>query len=225
MAIYEKAIADFEALYPNIHVNLRLYTDYGRIYNDVITNIATDTTPNVCITYPDHIATYLTGANVVAPLDELFADEKYGLGGSELRYDGPTREEMIPQFLDECAFAGHHYAIPYMRSTEACYVNKTFVEALGYELPEVLTWDCSPARLLCPWNFSGKNIGVGCHSFLQGIFLTQGIELGSPTLNVDSLPSEPSGKTTITSTKWTIFPNLKNTTSYLNYLLLHCCCC
>ena len=61
VAIYEQAIADFEALYPNIKVNLRLYTDYGRIYNDVITNIATNTTPNVCITYPDHIATYLTG--------------------------------------------------------------------------------------------------------------------------------------------------------------------
>ena len=28
-----------------------------------------------------------------------------------------------------------------MRSTEACYVNKTMVESLGYELPEVLTWD------------------------------------------------------------------------------------
>ena len=35
-AVYEQAIKDFEALYPNIHVNLRLYTDYGRIYNDVI---------------------------------------------------------------------------------------------------------------------------------------------------------------------------------------------
>ena len=57
VAIYEKAIEDVQALYPNITVNLRLYTDYGRIYNDVITNIATDTTPNVCITYPDHIAT------------------------------------------------------------------------------------------------------------------------------------------------------------------------
>lgn len=34
-----------------------------------------------------------------------------------------------------------HYALPYMRSTEACYINKTYVEALGYELPEVLTWD------------------------------------------------------------------------------------
>ena len=139
--IYKQAIADFEALYPNIKVNLRLYTDYGKIYNDVITNIATDTTPNVCITYPDHIATYLTGADTVVPLDGLFADPRFGLGGSEIRFDGPTKEQIIPEFLSECAFNGYHYAVPYMRSTESCYVNKTFVEKLGYTLPEVLTWD------------------------------------------------------------------------------------
>lgn len=139
--IYEKAIRDFEELYPNITVNLRLYTDYGKIYNDVITNIATDTTPNVCITYPDHIATYLTGSNRVVPLEGLFSDEKYGLGGSEVRFDAPRQEEIIPKFLEECAFGGHYYAIPYMRSTEACYINKTYVEALGYTLPETLTWD------------------------------------------------------------------------------------
>ena len=140
-AIYEKAIRDFEALYPNIRVNLRLYTDYGKIYNDVITNISTNTTPNVCITYPDHIATYLTGNNVVVPLEELFADPRYGLGGSDLRFDAPTQEEIIPQFLAECSFSGHAYAVPYMRSTEACYINKDLVEKLGYELPETLTWD------------------------------------------------------------------------------------
>ena len=139
--IYEKAIRDFGELYPNITVNLRLYTDYGKIYNDVITNMATNTTPNVCITYPDHIATYLTGTNQVVPLEGLFADEKYGLGGSEVRFDSPAADEIIPGFLEECSFGGHYYAIPYMRSTEACYVNKTYVEALGYKLPEVLTWD------------------------------------------------------------------------------------
>ena len=32
-----------------------------------------------------------------------------------------------------------------------------------------------PARLLCPWDSPGKNTGVGCHSLLQGIFLTQGL--------------------------------------------------
>lgn len=139
--IYKQAIADFEKLYPNITVNLRLYTDYGKIYNDVITNISTQTTPNICITYPDHIATYLTGSNVVVPLDRLFEHEKYGLGGSEVAFDAPTKEEIIPQFLEECSIDGHYYAVPYMRSTEACYINKTYVEKLGYEVPDVLTWD------------------------------------------------------------------------------------
>ena len=139
--IYEQAIADFQTLYPNITVNLRLYTDYSRIYNDVITNISTNTTPNVCITYPDHIATYRTGTNVVVPLDDLFADPEYGLGGSEVRFDSPTTEEIIPQFLEECVLDDAHYAVPFMRSTEACYVNKTYVEALGFTLPDVLTWD------------------------------------------------------------------------------------
>ena len=31
-----------------------------------------------------------------------------------------------------------------------------------------------PARLLCPWDSPGKNIGVCCHALLQGIFPTQG---------------------------------------------------
>ena len=30
-----------------------------------------------------------------------------------------------------------------------------------------------PTRLLCPCDFPGKNIGVSCHTLLQGIFLTQ----------------------------------------------------
>ena len=139
--IYRQAIEDFQALYPNITVTLRLYTDYGDIYNDVITNISTGTTPNVCITYPDHIATYMTGDNVVVPLDDLFADPEYGLGGSALHYEGPAQDEIVPQFLEECRLNGAYYALPYMRSTEACYINKTMVESLGYTLPDVLTWD------------------------------------------------------------------------------------
>ena len=34
------------------------------------------------------------------------------------------------------------------------------------------------ARLLCPWDSPGKNTGVGSHFILQGIFLTQGSDLG-----------------------------------------------
>lgn len=139
--IYEKASEDFHKLYPNVTVNIRLYTDYGKIYNDVITNIATGTTPNICITYPDHIATYLTGKDTVVNLDDLMEDPDYGLNGDELKFDGPSKEEIIPEFLTECMIDGSYYALPFMRSTEACYINKTYVEKLGYKLPEVLTWD------------------------------------------------------------------------------------
>ncbi len=139
--VYANAVEEFEKLYPNIKVTLKNFTDYNDIYKDVITNISTNTTPNVCITYPDHIATYMEGENIVVPLDTLINDEKYGLGGSDLRFDSPSADEMIPKFLNEGKINGIQYALPFMRSTEVCYVNKDLLESLGYELPEVLTWD------------------------------------------------------------------------------------
>ena len=36
------------------------------------------------------------------------------------------------------------------------------------------------ARLLCLWDFPGKDTGVGYHFLLQGIFLTQGSNLAIP---------------------------------------------
>ena len=46
-------------------------------------------------------------------------------------------------------------------------------------------------RLLCPWKFLGKNTGVSCHFLLQGIFLTQRLNLSLLHLlhwQADSLP-------------------------------------
>ena len=34
-----------------------------------------------------------------------------------------------------------------------------------------------PVRLLCPWDFPGKNTAVVCHALLQRVFLTQGSNL------------------------------------------------
>ena len=57
--------------------------------------------------------------------------------------------------------------------------------------------DCSPLRLRCPWDFPGKNTGVGRHVLLQGIFPTQG---WSPCLlrllhwQADSFTTVPPGK-------------------------------
>ena len=53
--------------------------------------------------------------------------------------------------------------------------------------------DCSPPRLLCPWDFPGKNTGVGCHALLQGSRLRL---LCLLHWQVDSLPLAPPGRPT-----------------------------
>ena len=62
----------------------------------------------------------------------------------------------------------------WMRWSESCSVMSDFATPW----PE-------PARLLCPWNSPGKNIGVGSRFLLQGIFPTQELNRGllEPELN------------------------------------------
>ena len=43
-------------------------------------------------------------------------------------------------------------------------------------------------KLFCPWDFPGKNTGVGCHFLLQGIFPTQGLNPCLLHWQADSLP-------------------------------------
>ena len=53
--------------------------------------------------------------------------------------------------------------------------------------------DCSPPGSSVHGDSPGKNIGVGCHALLQGIFLTQGSNLGLLHWQVGSLPLMPFG--------------------------------
>ena len=50
--------------------------------------------------------------------------------------------------------------------------------------------DLQPTRLLCLWDSLGKNTGVGSHSLLQGIFLTQRLNLGLPPIWIQNSPED-----------------------------------
>ena len=57
--------------------------------------------------------------------------------------------------------------------------------------------DRGPPQLLCPWDFPGKNTGVGCHALFQGIFLTQALKphlLHLLHWQAGSLPLVPPGQ-------------------------------
>ena len=86
-------------------------------------------------------------------------------------------------------------------------------------------WNCSvvcdslwshglyPTRLLCPWNFSGKSTGVGCHFLLQWIFLTQGSNLGLLHCRLTLYHLSHHGSPILPCGTWLVLPTTINTFS------------
>ena len=56
-------------------------------------------------------------------------------------------------------------------------------------------------RFLCPLDFPGKNIGVGYHFLLQGIFATQGLNLTAGEFFTAEPPGKPRGSTAAAAAK------------------------
>ena len=94
-----------------------------------------------------------------------------------------------------------------------------------------------PTRFLCPWNSPGKNTGMGCHSLLQVILLTQGSSLGllhcrqiflslsqsDPLHSIQRLPNSNSEKKP-TSLQWPLRSSaFWCFIIWLHYLLLSVC--
>lgn len=139
--VYKEAISEFNKYYPNITIELRNFTSYPDIYREVLLNLNTNTAPNVCISYPDNVATYLESENSVVALGDLMKDSNYGLDGALLKFDPIGSDGIVNSFFEEGLIDGAYYTIPFMRSTEALYINKTYVERLGCQIPDIPTWD------------------------------------------------------------------------------------
>lgn len=145
--ILEEAITNFNEIYPNIKVEITHYSSYPDLYAAILQNIATGTTPNVAVAYPDHVASYLENPSLVVRLNELMMDAKYGLAGSEVKFKSPSISDFVEQYIEEGQVradgASYLYTLPFMRSTECLYVNKTWIENHGITMPEnnIFSWD------------------------------------------------------------------------------------
>ena len=73
-----------------------------------------------------------------------------------------------------------------------CDVDSTATAVLSY-VKLLATPVTAASRFLCPWDFPGKNTGLGCNVPLQEIFLTQGLNLHLLHWQVDSLPLSQRG--------------------------------
>ena len=66
------------------------------------------------------------------------------------------------------------------------------MHAKSFQLCPILTTPRTVAcQALCPWDFPGKNTGVGGHFPSPGDLPNPGFKPGSPALQADSLQLEP----------------------------------
>ena len=107
---------------------------------------------------------------------------------------------MFPQFADKeikirvvKLLAKNHW--PSMSEPKSACVHACLLSHLSHVQP-LQPYGLQPTRLPCLWDSSGKNTGVGWHVLLQGIFLTQRLNVHLLCLlhwQAGSLPLAPSG--------------------------------
>ncbi len=143
-AVLDRAIAEFNKLYPNIHVEHEAVGGYDDVRDQVKTELTVGNQPNIAYCYPDHVALYNMARGVVT-LDDLIASDL-----EVTRADGTTEilgltEEQIADFIEGYYTEGAQfgdglmYTLPMSKSTEVLYYNKTFFDANGLTPPT--TWD------------------------------------------------------------------------------------
>ncbi len=131
--VLDAYIAEFNTLYPNIHVEYTSVGGYDDVRDQISTEITVGAQPNIAYCYPDHVALYNL-AMAVQPLDELIDHPEIGLTAEQ-------KADFIEGYYNEGKEFGDGlmYTMPFSKSTEVLYYNKTFFEANGLTVPT--TWD------------------------------------------------------------------------------------
>ena len=141
--VLDKFIPEFNKLYPNITVVHEQVGGYEDVRDQIKTELTVGNQPNIAYCYPDHVALYNV-ARAVVTLDDLIASDI-----EITRADGTTEilgltAEQQADFIEGYYAEGKEfgdgkmYTLPFSKSTEVLYYNKTFFDANGLTVPT--TW-------------------------------------------------------------------------------------
>ncbi len=180
--VLSQYITEFNKLYPNITVEATQIGGYDDVRDQISTEITVGNQPNIAYCYPDHVALYnLAGA--VAALDNLIDSEI-----PVTRADGTTeilglteaeKDDFIDGYYEEGRQFGDGlmYTLPWSKSTEVLYYNKTFFDKNGLTVPK--TWDDMEELCRAIKEIDPTSIPLGYDS--EGNwFITMTEQLGSP---------------------------------------------
>ena len=148
-AVMKAHIEEFNELYPNIEVEDTQVGGYDDVRNQISNEIMAGDQPNIAYCYPDHVAAF-NKSGAVQPLNDFLSDGAYKdmtvkqADGTEVSLNMTEEEEEM--FIEGYFKEGYKfddetkmYTLPFSKSTEVLYYNKTFFEENKLDVPT--TWD------------------------------------------------------------------------------------
>lgn len=141
-------IKEFNKLYPEVSIQHAAQGDYTGIKTKISSAIPAGTTPTMAYCYPDHVADYLV-AGASEDMTPYINSTEYGLGVNPEGKDlgDKAQSDFVAPYWDE----GTHYvdkdgkavsgiySLPFSKSTEVMFYNKTVFDANGWTVPT--TWN------------------------------------------------------------------------------------
>ena len=187
--VLDAYIPKFNELYPNIHIEHEQVGSYDDVRNQISTELTAGEGPNIAYCYPDHVAMY-NDASAVQTLDAFINSTlEVSRGDGSVEITGLTAEQkadFIPGYYAEgAAFGdGKMYSLPFSKSTEVLYYNKTFFEQ--HNIPVPTHWfstdanDTTSLEAVCKRikEIDSKSIPLGYDSE-SNLFITMCEQLGS----------------------------------------------
>lgn len=129
--VLQKYIEQFNKIHPEIKITEESIGGYDDVRDQVITELQAGKQPALAYCYPDHVATYLRSKKVI-DLNEYIKDSEVGLTEAQI-------SDFIAGYYAEGTQFGDTskmYSLPFSKSTEVMYYNKTFFDANGLAIPD-----------------------------------------------------------------------------------------
>ena len=129
--VLQKYIDAFNKDHPEITITESAIGGYDDVRDQVITELQAGKQPALAYCYPDHVATYLRSRKVV-DLNEYINDPEVGLTQAQI-------SDFIAGYYAEGTQFGDTskmYSLPFSKSTEVMYYNKTFFEKNSIAVPD-----------------------------------------------------------------------------------------
>lgn len=139
--LLDEFITRFKLLYPNITVEHDRGGDYDSNRDLIKTKISNNKAPNLAFCYSDHVALY-NRSRAVVTLDDLINSQivqTHADGGEEiLGLTDAQKADFIQTYYNEGkSFGdGKMYMLPFAKSTELMYYNKTAFDKWGLTPPD-----------------------------------------------------------------------------------------